>query len=137
MLKAALFGTLAALVAVVATFLIGDAVSGPLLVTSPGADAPEELEIGAALIATVFGAVVGLGLAALCRRLLSAGAAVFAGICVVGLIGYGIFSFSASEEVATGVWLNAMHIAAAIPIVGALVRQFDTNADASSMTGRG
>ena len=129
MLKATLFGTLAALVAVVAALLIGDAVSGPLLVTSPGADAPEELELGAALMATVVGAVVGLGLAALCRRLLSNGAVVFVGVCVVGLIGYGIFSFSASEEVATGVWLNVMHIVAAIPIVGALAQQFGPPAD--------
>lgn len=131
MLKATLFGTLAALVAVVIALLIGDAVSGPLLVTSPGADAPEELEIGAALMATVVGAFAGLGLAALCRRLLANGAAVFVGICVVGLIGYGIFSFSASEEVATGVWLNVMHIVAAIPIVGALSRQFDVSVGTS------
>lgn len=129
MLKATFIGLVGALIAVVITLLIGDAVSGPLLVTSPGADGPEELEIGAALMATVVGAVAGLGLAAATRRFATNAAAVFVGVCVVGLIGYGVFSFTASEEFATGVWLNVMHVVAAVPIVGALTRQLTTSGE--------
>lgn len=120
MLKSALFGTIAALVVVTVTALIADAVSGPLMVTSPGADAPEELAVGAALAATVIGGIAGLGLAALCKRFVAEPIPVFVGICIVGLVGYGIFSFTATETVAVGVWLNVMHVVAAVPIVGLL-----------------
>lgn len=123
MLKATLFGIIGALVAVAITMVIGDAVSGPLIATPPGADAPEEIAIGAALFATVFGGVVGLGLAALLGRFVANPVPVFLGICVVGLVAYGAFSFSAAEETSTGVWLNIAHIAAAGPIVGALTKE--------------
>lgn len=123
MLKAALFGIVGALVAVAIAVILGDGISGPLILTSPGADAPEELALGAALFATVIGGIAGVGLAALCRRFLDSPAPAFVGICIAGLVGYGIFSFTASEAVATGVWLNVMHIAAAIPIVGLLAAE--------------
>ncbi len=126
MLKAGLIGTIGALVAVAIVFLIGDAVSGPLMVTPPGGDAPEEVVIGVALFSTVIGAVVGLGLAALCKRFLGNPATAFLGICIVGLILYGILPFTAGEDTATGIWLNLMHIAAAIPIVGSLTRELQT-----------
>ncbi len=124
MLKATLIGTIGALVAVTLTVLIADAISGPLMVTSPGADAPEELALSAALFGTVAGGIAGLVLAALCGRLLGAKATTaFLAICLVGLVAYGAFSFSATEEIATGAWLNAMHVVAAIPIVGLLAAE--------------
>lgn len=124
MLKATLFGTIAAVIGVIVTVLIADAVSGPLMVTPPGADAPEELPMAAAISGTVVGGIAGLILAALSARLLGANAAnAFVGICIVGLIGYGAYSFSATEQIATGVWLNVMHVVAAIPIVGLLFQQ--------------
>lgn len=124
MLKSTLAGTVAAVIGVAITVVIADAVSGPLMVTSPGADAPEELALGAAIAGTVTGAIAGLTLAALCARFLaSKAAAVFLGICLVGLVAYGLFSFSATEEVVGGVWLNVMHVVAAIPIVGLLYQQ--------------
>lgn len=136
LLKASLFGTIGALAAVAVTFLIGDAVSGPLMATSPGADAPEPVLIGAALAGTAVGAVAGIGLAALCKRFLAKPAPVFVGICVVGLIAYGAFSFAASETVSAGVWLNVMHIAAAVPIVGALLQTLSPAAAGSPISAR-
>lgn len=92
------------------------------MATPPGGDALEEIAIGAALSGTVVGGIAGLVIAALSKRLLGNNAvAAFVGICVVGLIVYGVFTFSATEELASGIWLNLMHIVAAIPIVGLLV----------------
>lgn len=122
MLKAGVLGTVGALVAVAITFFIGDAVSGPLMVTPPGGDVAEEVLVGAALFSTVLGSVIGIGLAALCKRFVGKPIPVFLGICLVGLIVFAIFPFTAGENVATGVWLNVMHIVAAIPVVGMLVK---------------
>lgn len=127
MLRAGLLATLGAVVAVAIAFLIGDAVSGPLIATSPGADAPEEIALGAALSATVVGGIAGLAMAVLAERLLPKPVPVFVGVCIVGLIAYGIFTFSASEGLAAGVWLNVTHIVAAIPIVGLLARAMQTS----------
>ena len=129
MVKTAGIGIVAAVIGVVITFLIADAISGPLLVTPAGSDTPEETTVFLAAIFTVVGGIVGLGLAVLCRRFLSNPAAAFVGICVVGLILYGILPFAAAEEVATAVWLNVMHLVAAVPIVGGLAR--DLRADSA------
>lgn len=125
MVKAGLIGALAALVVVAITFLTGDAVSGPLMVTPPGSEVPEEVTLGAALFSTVVGGVFGIGIAALCSRFAGAPAKTFLGICVVSLVVYGVFPFLAGENIATGIWLNIMHVAAAIPIVGSLTRALD------------
>ena len=131
MLKSTLIGTIAAVIGVVLTLFIADAVSGPLMVTPPGSDAPEELLLDAAIPATVIGGLAGLGLAAACARLLGAKAATaFLAICAFGLVAYGVLSFTAAEELATGVWLNVMHVVAAIPIVGLLHRQIVTSGKA-------
>ena len=48
----------------------------------------------------------------------------FVVICVVGLVLYGIVPFTAAEETATAVWLNLMHLAVALPIVGGLAVRY-------------
>lgn len=121
--RAGLIGTVAAVVAVIVVFLIADAASGPLRVTPPGGDAVEDLAIGQAIVATLVGGVVGTGLAALLRRF-GRSATAFLAVCVVGLALYAIAPFTAAEETATAIWLNVMHLAAAVPIVGLLVREF-------------
>jgi len=126
MFKSGVIGIIGAVIAVAITILIADAVSGPLLTTAPGADAPEEVAIGTALGFTAFFGLVGIGIAALCQRFLGNPAKAFLTICVVGLVIYGIFPFTAAEEVATAVWLNVMHIVAAVPIVGLLVKELQT-----------
>ncbi len=121
LLRSAGIGIVAALVAVVIVFLIADAASGPLLVTQPGADAAEEAPLAGAIVGVIFGGIVGTGLAVLARRL-PRSMETFVGICLVGLVLYGVFALSASEAVATGIWLNVMHVVAAVPIVGLLAR---------------
>ncbi len=76
---------------------------------------------------TVAGGLDGLGLAAAGRRFLSNPATAFLGICVVGLVLCAIVRFTAAEEVSTGIWLNAMHIAAAVPIFGGLIRELQAS----------
>ena len=122
MLKAGVFGTIAGLVAVAITFFVADAASGPLLATQPGGDVLEEIPIGGALFGVLFGGLFGTGLAAAMQRFMGNAVPAFVGFCIVGLIGYGAFSFSAADEISTGIWLNVMHIVAAVPIVGGLVR---------------
>ena len=70
MVKTAGIGIVAAVIGVVITFLIADAISGPLLVTPVGADSPEETTVFLAAVFTVIGGIVGLGIAALCQRFL-------------------------------------------------------------------
>jgi len=41
----------------------------------------------------------------------------------VALVMYGTVPFTAAEETTTAVWLNVMHVLAALPIVGLLARQ--------------
>ncbi len=132
MVRAGLIGTLVAVVAVAIAFFIGDAVSGPLMVTPPGGDAPEELVLAPAVFSTVIGGIVGLGLATLFKRVVGNPVPAFVGFCIVALIAYGAFSFTAAEEFATGVWLNVFHIAAALPIVGALARAMQGASAATS-----
>ena len=44
----------------------------------------------------------------------------FLAACVIVLLFYGIVQFTAAEETATGVWLNLMHLAVAVPVGGGL-----------------
>lgn len=131
LLQTAVVGIVAAVIAVVVVFFIADAVSGPLMVTPPGGDVAEELPAGAAVFGTIVGGIVGVGLALVSRRL-SRPDQVFVGICVVALILYGVFAFSATDSTSTGVWLNIMHLVAAAPIIGLLVRWLTTAAAAPS-----
>ncbi len=122
LLVTAIIGTLIALVLVAIVYGIAQAADASLLVTSPGADTPKEVPLGNALVVTVLGGVVGLALAAFARRFAPRPNATFLVVCLVLLVLDGITPFTASEETSTGLWLNAMHVAAAIPIVGSLFR---------------
>ncbi|MEM7273075.1 MAG: DUF6069 family protein [Actinomycetota bacterium] len=119
LLRSAGTGIVAAVIAVIIVYLIGDAVSGPLLAESPGTDGPEEVPLFGAAFSTVVGGIFGTVLALILSRL-PRSVELFTGICVVILVLYGIFAFGAADDAATGVWLNLMHLAAAIPIVGSL-----------------
>ena len=119
--KAAGLGTTAALVLVVITYLIADAASGPLLVTQPGSDSPEEIALGAVVAFTVLGGVVGLVLALVVNRR-GWPPSTFIALCAAALLLYGVVPFAAAEQTSTAIWLNAMHVAAAAPIIGLLAR---------------
>ena len=114
-------GIAVALAVVLVTYLVADAASGPLLVTQPGGDTPEEVMLGAALLLTGVGGAVGIGLALVANRLRRPRTTLVA-IVVVALVLYGIMPFIAAEETSTAVWLNVMHVLAAVPIVGLLAR---------------
>lgn len=120
--KAGGIGIAVALVLVIVGFLVADAVSGPLTVTMPGSDSVEQISIAQVVVFTVLGGVAGIGLALAVRRLRRPRAA-FVAVCAVALLLYGIMPFSAAEATSTAIWLNVLHVAAAVPIVGSLARQ--------------
>jgi hypothetical protein len=119
--KAAGFGTAVALGLVIIAYLIADAASGPLLVTQPGSDTIEEVALGTVVAFTVLGGAVGLGLALVVDRR-SWPPSTFIAVCAGALALYAIVPFIAAEQASTAIWLNAMHVAAAAPIVGFLAR---------------
>ena len=121
MFKTAAMAIITAVVAVVITYVIADAISGPPMATPPGGDAVEEVTLGGAVVATVIGGIVGTILAFISSRL-GRPVQIFTGLCVVGLIVYGIVAFAAADDSTSGLWLNIMHLAAAVPIVGGLAR---------------
>ena len=114
-------GIIVALVLVLATYLLADAASGPLLVTQPGSDTPEAVPLGLALVFTVLGGGFGIGLAFVVNRL-GRSRTTFVAIAVAALALYGTMPFTAAEETSTAIWLNVMHVAAAVPIIGLLAR---------------
>ncbi len=122
LVKAGLIGIAVALALVTVGYLTADAVSGPLLVTQPGGESVAEVVIGQALMFTVLGGGVGIGLALVAQRL-GRPQATFVAVCAVGLVLYGIIPFTTAEETLTAIWLNVLHLAAAVPIVGLLSRQ--------------
>ncbi len=121
MLRSAATGIVIAVGAVVITFFIADLISGPLMATQPGADAAEEVPVAGAAIGTIIGGLVGTILAFAVSRI-ARSTVVFVGVCVVALVLYGLFAWSAAETQSTGVWLNIMHLVAAVPIMGQLIR---------------
>jgi hypothetical protein len=122
LIKAGGIGIGVALVLVAIAHVAADAMSGPLLVTPPGGSAVEDVAIGLALMSTVVGGVAGIGLALVAQRF-GRPKATFVAVCVVALVLYGTVPFTAAEETTTAVWLNVMHVLAALPIVGLLARQ--------------
>ena len=118
----AIRSTVAAVVAVTVVFSIAKA-SGDDLIVGPefGSGEPKELKLWVALIATVIvGGFLGSALAWLTQRFTRQPRVAFLIVGALGLIGYGILAAVRSEATSTALWLNAMHLAAAIPIVGAL-----------------
>jgi len=110
----------AALALVTIVFLIAQAATENLSVTPPGGDAVRDVGLGDALFFTVVGGIVGTALAWAMNRFLARPRMAFLVTCLVGLGLYGIVPFAAAEETATGVWLNLMHLAVAVPVVGGL-----------------
>lgn len=121
LVKAAGFGTAIALGLVLIVYVVADAVSGPLLVTQPGSDDITEIALGAVVAFTVLGGAVGLGLA-LVVNWRSWPPSTFIAVCIAALALYAIVPFTAAEQTSTAIWLNAMHLAAAAPIIGLLAR---------------
>jgi hypothetical protein len=121
LLFAAIVGTVVGLVLVAIVYSIAQVADADLRVTGPGVETPEEVPIANALFFTAVGGVVGLVLASLANRFTARPRVTFLAVCLVLLVLDGIAPFASSEEVSTGIWLNAMHLSAAVPIVGSLL----------------
>ena len=124
--RTGILATLVALGLVALVFLIADASSDGLVVEMPGSGDRQAVGFGDIIVPVVLGGVAGTVLAWIAGRFVPRPRATFAAICVAGLVVYGIVPFAAAEEPATGVWLNVMHLAAALPIVGGHARRLSS-----------
>lgn len=70
----------------------------------------------------MLGGAVGIGLGHAARRLSRPQAGVVA-VCAVALVLYGIMPFNVADETSTAIWLNVMHLVAAVAISGSLARR--------------
>ena len=122
--------TTLAVALVLVVYLLADATGNDLLVAPEfGSKPAKKLELVVALAATVAGGVAGGTLAWLCERLAPKLPVAFVTVCVALLVGYGVLAFARAEENSTAVWLNVMHISAAVPIVGLLARRLHGGPD--------
>ena len=53
---------------------------------------------------------------------------VFLAASLLGLVVYGVLAFIRADETSTALWLNAMHLVAAFPIVGLLANELNRRA---------
>ncbi len=113
-------GTILAVAVVLLVYTVARLTGDSLVVAPEFGGAPAPLSAVVAGLATVAGGLAGTALAWLMRRLAAPPRHWFGVVCVVLLIGYGLLSFVRAEEVSTGVWLNIMHIGAAVAIIGTL-----------------
>lgn len=120
LLATGLSATGAAVVAVLIIYAAAWLMDDPLLVEPESGGAAEKLAVEIATLATIAGGAIGLGLAAVARRVAARPAPAFVITCLVGLTAYGLLAVLRSPHTSTAVWLNLMHLAAAIPIVGLL-----------------
>jgi len=121
----------AAVILVVIVYFVAKGAGDDLLVAPEvGTGTPEELKLGVAIAAVVFGGIVGAVLTVLARRFTPRPRMFFLAVSLLGLTLYGILAFVRAEETSTAIWLNTMHIAAAVPIVGGLMRLLPRQLDA-------
>ena len=119
LLKADATGIALAIILVLLTSGIAGLTSDPLTVSPPGATESEEISLVAGIIATTVGGLIGLAIAAASSRLKQP-KRTFLIICGIGLLLSTISPLVQAEQPSTALWLNVMHFAAAIPIVGSL-----------------
>jgi hypothetical protein len=120
--RAAAAGTAMAIVAAVVFWFIATTISGDLVATAPGQSTPEPIPVGAMIPAVTLGGIAGFLIALALRKATSSPATTFVVVCLVALVPYGAYSFIQAEDISTGIWLNVLHIVAAIPIVGLVQR---------------
>lgn len=120
LLRSAIVGTGVAVLLVLAVYLVANLMDDPLMVEGPNGDS-QKVAIPSAVLFTVLAGVAGMALAVLTART-HRSTATFTAICLLGLVIYGSVPFLAAEATSTAIWLNVMHVAAAIPIVGTLTQ---------------
>lgn len=118
-------GTGIALGLISVAYLIHQALGGPLVVGGPGGTSTE-VTFGNISGMTVFGGSIGAALAYALGRWAPRPRAAFLTTCGSALVGYAVVPFVAAEAVSTAIWLNAFHLAVAIPVVGFLARNLPT-----------
>ena len=123
-LRSAATGILIGAVLVTLVWVVARVTGEDFRIQAPGADTPEKLPIFFPPIVTILLGAIATGVALLFRRR-GWSARIFYGVAVTFLILYGLSAFSRADTTGTGIWLNVMHIAAAVGIVPPLARGID------------
>lgn len=94
-----------------------------------GSETPDIETVGLrnSLSATAVGALLGWLAAAIALRWTNRPRLIFIVVTVAGFIGWGIMAFTQAETIETALWLNGLHIVAAVPIIGTLARELPTS----------
>ena len=122
-LRTAATGVIAAVVLVTLIWVVARVTGDDVRVQTPGADAPEPMEVYYPAVATIFNGVVGAGIVWLLRKR-SSGRMIFLGLAAAVLIFQGMSAFTATDSNGTAIWLNVMHLAAAGALVPTFLRLF-------------
>ncbi len=119
------FGLLTSAVAgVVIVFFVAKATGANLKVTPEfSSSAPKDLPLEEAIAATLALSILGVFLAWGIGKFLPHPKIIFLVGAIIGMIGYGALAFAKADAIGDALWLNAMHFAAAIPLVGGLLSQ--------------
>lgn len=111
-----------ALLAVMSTYLLARTFGSDLLVAGPGGSSVE-VTPGSIAGMTVFGGTVAVALTWAFGRWAPKPRAAFLTTTLVGLAAYAAVPFAAAESATTALWLNAFHLAVAMPVLTTLGRR--------------
>jgi len=123
-LRSAATGILIGAALVTVIWVVARVTGEDFLIQAPGSDTKEKLPIYFPPIVTVLLGAIATGVA-LVFRWRRWGARVFYAVAAVFLILYGIAAFGGADTTGTCIWLNVMHVAAAIGIVPPLGKMLD------------
>ncbi len=126
LVQSVIVGIVIGLIGVALVYWIADGVSGPLRANGPDGELAD-VPLGGGLLFTAIGGLVGAGIAYGVRNM-NRSVDIFALVCLLALVAYGIWAIVAADGMATGLWLNVMHLAAASPIIGMLTRWLEDHA---------
>ena len=93
-----------------------------------GSGSASELQVWVVAGATALGGIAGLILAVVSKRFGAQATMVFLAASLLGLVAYGVLSFIRADATSTALWLNALHLVAAVPIVGLLANELNRRA---------
>lgn len=112
-----IIGTGLAVLFVTSVYFVADAVAGPLVVAGAG-----EVTLSNVVGFTLLGSTVGAALAYVIGRLARRPRLTFVAVALTALAGYAVVPFTAAESPETAIWLNALHVVVAIPVITMLKR---------------
>ncbi len=135
--KTGAFATGVATILVLIVYFIAKGSGDELVAVSElGIGPPKELNMVVTVAATIAGGILGMAFAWLARRFTPRPRLAFISVSILGLILYGFLAFGRTDQHSTAIWLNLMHLAAALPISGALAYLIANRSDQGTSRAR-